>query len=332
VVVTRIPLFPLRSVLCPGVALPLHIFEDRYRLMIGRCIQRGEPFGVVLIREGREVGPLDGSIAAIGTTAAIRQAGRYPDGRYEILTVGQQRFQLESVDADSEPYLVGQVSFLEEAMGAEQEVRRRAEQVGKRFLEYLQLLQPAGDEEGPEIQIEFEVEVEEPERLDEALLADGPAPMVLGMTPDGVPGADAWESHDLLGGLGRGLDELAAGDAVLPAGDAVLPAGDAVLPAGDDELVLSTGDATELSPEERRELLLTAARRLLSTDDPTALSYVLTALIQVELSTRQALLEAPTTMDRLLELERILSREAWLLRQGLRPIIIDAASLGRRAG
>ncbi len=79
-------------------------------------------------------------------------------------------------------------------------------------------------------------------------------------------------------------------------------------------------------------MLLTAARRLLSTDDPTALSYVLTALIQVELSTRQALLEAPTTMDRLLELDRLLAREAWLLRQGLRPIIIDAASLARRAG
>ncbi len=160
-VVTTIPLFPLRSVLCPGVALPLHIFEDRYRLMVSRCLQRGEPFGVVLIREGREVGPLSGSIAAIGTTAAIRQAGRYPDGRYEILTVGQQRFHLESVDADSEPYLVGHVSFLEEPIGPEQEARQQAEQVGQRFLKYLQLLQPVGDGEGPEIQIEFEVEVDE---------------------------------------------------------------------------------------------------------------------------------------------------------------------------
>ena len=56
--VTKIPIFPLRSVLCPGVALPLHIFEDRYRLMVERCLGQGEPFGVVLIREGRETGPL----------------------------------------------------------------------------------------------------------------------------------------------------------------------------------------------------------------------------------------------------------------------------------
>jgi Lon protease-like protein len=317
VVVTRIPLFPLRSVLCPGVALPLHIFEDRYRLMIGRCIQRGEPFGVVLIREGREVGPLDGSIAAIGTTAAIREAGRYPDGRYEILTVGQQRFQLESVDADSEPYLVGQVSFLEEPIGVEHEARQHAEQVGERFLEYLQLLQPVGDEEGPEIQIEFEVEVE-PEPLDDTSQDEEAVSAQERGTPagTGAAGAAAWESHDPPAGSEGPLDDLV----------------DAVLLPDDGVRILSAGDGPDLSPEERRELLLTAARRLLSTDDPTALSYVLTALIQVELSTRQALLEAPTTTHRLVELGRILNREAWLLRLGLRPIIIDAASLGHRAG
>src|SRR3989337_2434064 len=52
-----LPLFPLHTVLCPGVALPLHVFEERYRVMVGRCIDLGEPFGVVLIRQGREVGP-----------------------------------------------------------------------------------------------------------------------------------------------------------------------------------------------------------------------------------------------------------------------------------
>src|SRR5262245_59756460 len=109
----RIPLFPLRSVLCPGVALPLHIFAERYRLMVDRCLSRGEAFGVVLIREGVDVGPLSVEIAAVGTTAAIRRAGRYPDGRFDILTVGQRRFQLEAVDTVSEPYLVGQVRFLD---------------------------------------------------------------------------------------------------------------------------------------------------------------------------------------------------------------------------
>jgi Lon protease-like protein len=322
-VVTTIPLFPLRSVLCPGVALPLHIFEDRYRLMVSRCLQRGEPFGVVLIREGREVGPLSGSIAAIGTTAAIRQAGRYPDGRYEILTVGQQRFHLESVDADSEPYLVGHVSFLEEPIGPEQEARQQAEQVGQRFLQYLQLLQPVGDGEGPEIQIEFEVEVDEtdvddaPGSVDPLVSAEDGATDPRATAGEGMR-QPVEESGPVLPGW-RGLrdDPTAQGRDTDPSDEAGLAA---------------AGDTSDLSPEERRELLLTAARRLLSTDDPTALSYVLTALIQVELSTRQALLEAPTTMDRLLELDRLLAREAWLLRQGLRPIIIDAASLARRAG
>jgi len=76
-----LPLFPLHTVLCPGIALPLHVFEERYRLLVARCLERREPFGVVLIRQGREVGPLEGRIARVGTTAVIREAGHYPDGR-----------------------------------------------------------------------------------------------------------------------------------------------------------------------------------------------------------------------------------------------------------
>lgn len=268
---TEIPIFPLRSVLCPGVALPLHIFEDRYRLMIGRCIERGEPFGVVLLREGAEVGALHGEVAAVGTTAAIRRAGAYPDGRLDILTVGQQRFRLEAIDRVSEPYLLGRVSLLDEPTGPEAELRARAQQVGQRFLEYLELLQPAGDPDGPEIEIEFEIEV-----------ADGDA--------DETPAA----------GASSGAAE--AGDA-----------GGTVDAASDDA-----------SPVQRREMLMAAARRLIGTDDPTALSYVLTALIQVDLSARQELLEAPDTVERLARLDGLLDRESWFLKQGLRPIIIDA--------
>ena len=133
--VIEIPLFPLRSVLCPGVALPLHIFEERYRLMVNRCIERGEPFGVVLLREGSDVGPMRGQVASVGTTAAIRRAGTYPDGRLDILTVGEQRFRLEGVDNVSEPYLVGKVSLLDEPTGPEGEASDRAQRVGRRFIE-----------------------------------------------------------------------------------------------------------------------------------------------------------------------------------------------------
>ena len=84
-------------------------------------------------------------------------------------------------------------------------------------------------------------------------------------------------------------------------------------------------DAEDLSPEQRRELLMGAAKKLISTDDPTALSYVLTALIQVDLAARQKLLEAPDTVERLDRLDGLLTRESWFLQQGLRPIIIDTA-------
>jgi Lon protease-like protein len=68
---------------------------------------------------------------------------------------------------------------------------------------------------------------------------------------------------------------------------------------------------------------MAAARRLTGTDDPTALSYVLTALIQVDLSARQELLEAADTVERLERLDALLARESWFLKQGLRPIVID---------
>lgn len=281
---TEIPLFPLRSVLCPGVALPLHIFEERYRLMIGRCIERAEPFGVVLVREGRDVGPLQGRLAEVGTTAAIRRAGKYPDGRLDILTVGQQRFVVESLDASSEPYLVGRVRVLDEPVGPEDEARLQAERVGRRFLEYLELLQPVDEGGGPEIEIEFEVEVGEDEATDAA--------------PDAA---------EAIGGP-----------------DEARPV------EGADPLVQEM-DAADLSAEQRRELLMAAGRRLTATEDPTALSYVLTALLQVDLASRQGLLEAPDTVVRLIRLDGLLARETFFLRQGLRPIIIDPGQLTQRS-
>jgi Lon protease-like protein len=283
-VVTRIPLFPLRTVLCPGVALPLHIFEDRYLLLVDRCLRREQPFGVVLVREGPEVGPLRGDLAAVGTTASIRHAGDRADGRMDILAVGQQRFRLLALDRTSEPYLVGEVRFLEEDHGSRGEALRQAERVGRRFIRYLELLQPEDAEDGPEIEIEFELETE-------------PAPDV----PSGR-GAPSGAS-----------DEGAPSDAP----DSVEP-------------LLAELEAAALSSEQRRELLMAAARRLTATDDPTALSYVLTALLQVDLDARQALLEVPDTLARLRSLDRLLERESWFLRQGLRPIIIDGSALRGR--
>src|SRR5437867_9599526 len=110
----EIPLFPLHQVLCPGIVLPLHIFEDRYRAMTRRCLDTGEPFGVVLIRDGREVGTKGvATLAGVGAFAEIREAGRYPDGRYDVLAAATGRFAIDSVDAKREPYLVAEVTPLD---------------------------------------------------------------------------------------------------------------------------------------------------------------------------------------------------------------------------
>lgn len=115
---TRIPLFPLEMVLFPGAALPLHIFEQRYKLMIRRCKDKGEEFGVTMARSG--------GIAAVGCTAAILEVARtYTDGRMDILTLGKTRYRMIEVLAE-QPYYEARVEMLEEAEGPanrEEEVR-----------------------------------------------------------------------------------------------------------------------------------------------------------------------------------------------------------------
>ena len=106
----RLPLFPLKTVLFPGMTLPLHIFEERYKLMIDRCVEQRAPFGVVLIRSGEEVGapaePHD-----IGTIAHITKLERLEDGRINLAAVGERRFRIDRLDR-SEPYLTGEVVLL----------------------------------------------------------------------------------------------------------------------------------------------------------------------------------------------------------------------------
>ncbi len=105
-------LFPLNTVLFPGAVLPLHIFEPRYKQMIGRCLQLNQPFGVVLIKEGREVGG-PAEPYAYGTTASIQNGLKFEDGRMLLMAVGEQRFRIKEI-VQHEPYLVGSVELLEE--------------------------------------------------------------------------------------------------------------------------------------------------------------------------------------------------------------------------
>ncbi len=133
-----LPLFPLNTVLFPGMILPLHIFEERYKLMIGRCLEQERAFGVVLIREGKEVGggavPYD-----VGTTAVIAGASKLDDGGYNLVTVGSERFRLHRV-RDEQSYLVGQAQPWPLAGGRPEELERRLPLVRALFDRYLGLL------------------------------------------------------------------------------------------------------------------------------------------------------------------------------------------------
>jgi Lon protease-like protein len=101
-----LPLFPLDVVLMPGAALPLHIFEPRYRKMIGEAIEKGTEFGIVMLKES--------SLAHVGTTALVEKVThRYDDGRFDIETRGVRRFRVESVD-ESEDYLRGEIEFFDD--------------------------------------------------------------------------------------------------------------------------------------------------------------------------------------------------------------------------
>lgn len=141
----NLPLFPLHTVLCPGVALPLHIFEERYKAMVEACLAEESPFGVILIREGREVGEGELAVAEVGTVAEIREATRYPDGRFDLVTLGTQRFRLESVHLGPARFLVGEVEPMGEVVGAADRARRLADRVSRRFIRYLELLQLADE-------------------------------------------------------------------------------------------------------------------------------------------------------------------------------------------
>ncbi len=101
-----LPLFPLETVLLPRAPLPLHIFEDRYREMVGEAIRDHTEFGIVLARNR--------TLAETGCTAVVvKVIERYPDGRLDILTAGQRRFEIQRVDSERS-YLRAEVSFFDD--------------------------------------------------------------------------------------------------------------------------------------------------------------------------------------------------------------------------
>ena len=150
----RLPLFPLGTVLLPGLVLPLHVFEERYRRLVADLLALPEDerrFGVVAIRSGHEVGAdAVRALHDIGCVAAVRSVEPHEDGRYDLMTTGTQRFRLRSVD-DALPYLTGEVDPLPDLPGERAEAAAAA--VPAAFTAYTTALADAGGDriEVPEL-------------------------------------------------------------------------------------------------------------------------------------------------------------------------------------
>jgi Lon protease-like protein len=111
----RLPIFPLSVVLFPGTPLPLHIFEPRYRRMLADCLEGDRRFGITPAGRDDEM-PAPGTV---GCVAEIRVNQELPDGRSNIIVLGQQRFVLTRAMDDAAPYFVAMVQTFEEETGSE---------------------------------------------------------------------------------------------------------------------------------------------------------------------------------------------------------------------
>jgi Lon protease-like protein len=141
-----LPLFPLGTVLFPGLVLPLHVFEERYRELVRTLLRRGDPaertFGVVAIRRGWEVGQVvahaDGvDLYEVGCTAEIRDITEHPDGTFDIVTVGRRRYAINELLDASTPYAQASITYLPEQPGSDGDADKLGPQVLAAFRIYL---------------------------------------------------------------------------------------------------------------------------------------------------------------------------------------------------
>lgn len=146
----ELPIFPLNTVLFPGMPLSLHIFEERYKSMIHECVETGAPFGVALIREGIEaLGPL-AEPYSVGCTAEIAQVQPLLGGRMNILVLGRERFRILTLQRDA-LYLKGLVQDFPLGKALGEDATACCRKLRPWVEEYLLLLSEAGD-------VDFDVE------------------------------------------------------------------------------------------------------------------------------------------------------------------------------
>jgi Lon protease-like protein len=135
----RLRLFPLNAVLFPGAVLNLHVFEPRYKQMIGECLETGEGFGVVLIREGKETGSPTVEPHQVGSIAEIVEVTKLPFGRFYISTIGRRRFRIREI-VSRDPFLTVDAEILDEPAPDPSQVAELHDRVRENFLQYLELL------------------------------------------------------------------------------------------------------------------------------------------------------------------------------------------------
>ncbi|TLZ87867.1 MAG: peptidase S16 [Methanobacteriota archaeon] len=136
----RLPLFPLHTVLFPETTLPLHVFEPRYREMIGRCLEHDESFGIALILDGDEVGG-HAIPRRVGTEASIIACQRSVHGEYDIVVEGQRRFTIRSLDR-GRAYLRADVDWMDEPPG--KDVELLADAVARLVAGIVEILETGG--------------------------------------------------------------------------------------------------------------------------------------------------------------------------------------------
>jgi Lon protease-like protein len=153
----EVPLFPLGSVLFPHMVMSLHVFEERYRVMMRDCQAASTTFGIVAIREGHEVGagavPYD-----VGTLAQLEEIEELPDGRYNLRVIGASRFHIDALSRDR-PYLVGAVHYLQDAPAAIEDSQRLAAAVTTAFRQYATQLRGIGHADPAEFEVPSDPEL-----------------------------------------------------------------------------------------------------------------------------------------------------------------------------
>ncbi len=150
--IERLPLFPLSAVLMPGAALPLHIFEPRYRLMMKHVLDGERRFGVLLYRE--TPGDLDASVHAheVGTIAEVTDLVPLQDGLMNVSTTGRQRFRVTRFYHDR-PYLTGDVELLTESFEPSQRLRALHDEVRRLSLRYVTTVLTLNNEQATQVRL-----------------------------------------------------------------------------------------------------------------------------------------------------------------------------------